>query len=304
MPAAGDRATRDLVGYGRRPPAIGWPGGARVAVSLTVHFEEGAERSPLEGDATAEGGTHPLLGKGGRRDLMLESLYEYGPRRGIWRLLEIFERHGVAATFLCAGQAVERNPEAARAITAAGHEACAHGYRWLPAHELGEDGELADIRRAVEAVTRTTGERPRGWHSRVPSVRTRPLLLEEGGFLYDSDAYDDDLPYVVTVDGRRWLTVPYTLDVTDEKFWASPTGAGFTRPEQFGRVMRGTLDRLYEEGRTHPKMMSVALRLRISGRPARAQQVDGFVRYAKSLPGVWFARRVDIAEWWLEHGGR
>ena len=292
--------TRDVIGYGRDYPRIAWPDEARIAVSLVVHFEEGAERTPLEGDAEAESATEGVVTEGTRRDLMVESMYEYGPRRGFWRLMEILDRHGVKATFFCSGQALERNPVAAREITARGHEACGHGYRWIPSEGLGRAEERADIQHAVQAVHATTGERPLGWNSRVPSVQTRELLLEAGGFLYDSDSYADDLPYFVEVSGRRFLTIPYSLEINDEKFWSIPHVAGFTKPDDFFAVMQGTFDRLYAEGATHPKMMSVGIHLRIAGRPTRAGQVERFIRYAKGWPGVWFARRIDIARWWLE----
>ncbi len=291
---------RDLVGYGKNYPKIIWPGKARIAVSLVVHFEEGAERSPLEGDIEAETGTEGTTGEGGsRRNLVAESFFEYGSRRGVWRLLDILERHRVQATFYCCGQALERNPAVAREIAERGHEPCGHGYRWLNGYDLSREEEKEQIRMAVEAIRNTTGERPLGWNSRGPSVHTRELLLEEGGFLYDSDSYGDDLPFFVNVKNRRFLTIPYTLDVSDDKFWAASQLSGYTRPDNFFNLMKGTFDRLYEEGETHPKMMSVALRARIAGKITRAGTVEKFVRYASGFPGVWFARRIDIAEWWL-----
>ena len=217
--------------------------------------------------------------------------------------MEIFDRYGVKVTFFCCGQALESNPEAAREITAQGHEACGHGYRWLNAYDLSLEAETEQIRSSVEAIKSTTGERPVGWNSRGPSEHTRGLLLQEGGFIYDSDSYGDDLPYFEEVDGDRFLTVPYTLDVTDAKFWSLPGFAGFTRPDAFFDVMRGTFDRLYDEGSTHPQMMSVGIHPRISGRPARASQIDRSIRYARGFPCVWFARRMDIAKWWVQKYG-
>ena len=292
---------RDLVGYGKNYPRIVWPGNAHIAVSLVVHYEEGAERSPLEGDDEPESGTEGTTGEGGsQRDFVAESFFEYGSRRGVWRLLGILERLRVKATFLCCGQALERNPAVAREITDRGHEPCGHGYRWLNGYDLSRKEEKEQIRKAVESIWRTTGQRPLGWNSRSPSVNTRELLLEEGGFLYDSDSYGDDLPYFINVMGARFLTIPYTLDVSDDKFWAVPQLSGFTSPENFFNVMKGTFDRLYSEGETHPKMMSVSLRPRIAGKITRAGAVERFIRYASEFPKVWFARRQDIAEWWLE----
>lgn len=296
--------TRDLVGWGSRYPTVQWPNGARIAVSIAVHFQEGAERSLLDGDEDTESadGTSTAEGavsEGKRRDLQIESLFEYGPRRGFWRLMECFTRNDVKVTFFCAGLALERNRVAAAEIIASGHEVAAHGYRWVPQHAMSREEEKEQIARAVEAIHATTGERPAGWHSRSPSLHTRELLVEHG-FLYDSDSYGDDLPRTVDVNGRQFLTVPYTSDVTDARFWITPALAGFTNPSDFFALMKATFDRLYAEGATHPRMMSVGLHLRISGRPSRAAQIERFIRYVKGFPGVWVARRVEIARWWME----
>ena len=282
-------------------PVIAWPDDARLAVSLVVDFEEGAERSPLYGDDGPEVSPQPVRPQGSGRAWTIESTFEYGPRRGFWRLADIFDKHGVKVTFFCSGAAVEANPAAARAITQRGHEAAANGYRWLPAYEMSRDEEMRDMGRAVQAVESATGQRPVGWHSRAPSVHTRKLLTENGGFLYDSDSYDDDLPHFAQVDDGRFLTIPHSHDTNDEKFLPAPLVPGFTRPDQFFSTLKGTFDRLYDEGSRNPKMMTVGLHLRLSGRPPRAAQVDRFIRYARGFPGVWFARRVDIARWWLEH---
>ena len=292
---------RDLVGYGKNSPKIQWPDNARIAVSLVVHYEEGAERTPLEGDTRPESDAEGVINEGRDRDFMVESLYEFGPRRGFWRLLDLFDRQGVPVTFFCSGQALERNLVAAGEITARGHEVCGHGYRWVPEYELTMEQERAHIQEAVRAIRDTTGQRPLGWNGRGPSIHTRELLVEEGGFLYDSDSYGDDLPYMVDVGEKRFLTIPYTLDVNDDKFWAHLKLPGFTNSRDFYATMKGTFDVLYSEGATHPKMMSVGMHLRISGKPSRAKQVESFIQYAKGFPGVWFARRIDIARWWLEH---
>ena len=292
---------RDLRGYGKTYPVISWPNDARIAVSLVVHFQEGAERTPLYGDNGPELSAQPVRPAGPGRSWNVESIYEYGPRRGFWRLMRIFDKHDVKATFFCAGQAMEGNPIAARRITDGGHEIAGHGYRWLPSYEFSRDEQRADIAKAVEAIVSTSGERPLGWNSRAPSVHTRELLVEEGGFLYDSDSYSDDLPFFAQVNDGRILTIPHSHDTNDEKFLPGPLVPGFTRPDHFFASLKATFDDLYAEGATNPKMMSAGLHLRLSGRPPRAAQVDRFIQYAKGFPGVWFARRVDIARWWLEH---
>ena len=296
--------TRDLVGHGRNYPTVQWPHGARLALSIAVHFQEGAERSVLDGDdntesadgsSTAEG----AVSEGKRRDLQIESLFEYGSRRGFWRLIDCFARHGVNVTFFCAGLALERNPLAAREIVDSGHEVCGHGYRWIPHSAMSREEEKEQIARAVTAIQATTGQRPQGWMTRAPGLHTRELLMEHG-FLYDSDSYDDDVPHLVSVQGRRFLTLPCSTDATDTRFWATPWLAGFTNPHDFFAMMKATFDRLYRESEIRPRMMSVGLHARISGRPSRAGQIDQFIRYAKGFPGVWLARRGDIARWWLE----
>ena len=296
-----DIGSDEFVGYGGTYPDVRWPDGARIAVSLAVHYEEGAEQTPLDGDNHSEVGTSPIEPPHGRRDLSVESLYEYGARRGIWRLLEVFERTNVKATFFCCGRALERNRVAAREIVRLGHEVAGHGYRWVAYHSMSRAEERADIDRAIASIVETTGQKPLGWHSRGASEHTRSHLAELG-FLYDSDSYDDDIPYIVDVNGRDFLTIPYAVDTNDDKFWPPPMVAGFSRPEHFFDVLRESFDVLYEEGEKSPRMMSVGMHLRISGRPSRASQVFRFIQYAKRHPDVWIARRIDIARWWWKMG--
>jgi peptidoglycan/xylan/chitin deacetylase (PgdA/CDA1 family) len=291
---------RDFVGYGRNVPKVTWPGDARIAVNFAVNYEEGAERSVPDGDPVADGGeiAYPM---DGHRDLANESNFEYGSRVGVWRLLDIFAAHGVPTTFLACARALERNPELGRELTARGHEPCSHGYRWDEHFRMTPEEERESIRKAVASIAQATGERPLGWYCRyAASERTRALLAEEGGFVYDSDAYNDDLPYFVPVNGKRWLVVPYAMDTNDGRYWFSP---GFVSPNDFFDYLKLAFDRLYEEGRDRPKMMSVGLHCRISGRAARSTAIDRFIRYAKGHPGVWFARRIDIARCWLEQFG-
>src|SRR5580704_15335616 len=295
---------RDFIGYGGADVHVRWPGDARIAISLIVHFEEGAERSPLYGDTLSEGWdpesmSEGVSSEGAERDLQVESLWEFGPRTGFWRLLRVFDDCGVNATFFCSGQALERNPRAAAEIGARGHEVAAQGYRWIPYDTLSLEEEQEQHRLALSSIQSMTGVRPVGWHSRFPSLHTRQLLVAEGGFLYDSDSYGDDLPHVVSVGSSKILTIPYPFDLSDRKFSPVPGTTGFTRPGSFFAALSGAFDRLYEEGASQPLMMSVALRTRISGRPGRASEVEEFIRYAAQRDGVWFARRMDIARHWL-----
>ena len=288
---------RDFVGYGEHPPHVEWPGKARVALSMVVNYEEGSEYSFAFGDRLQEGyKEYPKTLPDGVRDFANESTYEYGSRAGFWRILRIFKKHEAPATFYACALALERNPSAARAITAHGHEVCCHGYRWEEVFRKSEEEERDHIHKAVASLRETTGERPVGWYSRYsPSVHTRRLLMEEGGFAYDSDSYSDDLPYYVQVDGKPFLILPYTLETNDIRFWA---GGGFSTADDFFAYMRDALDTLWEEGAETPKMMSVGLHMRIIGRPGRAQALDRFLAYARAKGGVWITRRVDIAKAW------
>ena len=290
---------RDLVGYGPNPPVVEWPGGARIAVSMVVNYEEGAEYSTLDGDAHHETNSEvPSPVPPGQRDVFNESFFEYGSRVGVWRLLDLLDRYQAPSTFFCCALALERNPEAARQIVARGHEVCGHGYRWEEHHLMSRDQEHESIRKTVESLTRTTGQRPVGWFTRYgASVNTRELVATEGGFIYDSGAMNDDLPYYTTVNGDPWLVVPYSMETNDARFWRG----GLTSVSDFYEYLKDTFDCLFQEGSHTPKMMSVGLHCRIAGRPARSMAVQRFLEYARGFPGVWFARRDEIARWWLEH---
>ncbi|WP_374440241.1 allantoinase PuuE [Stella sp.] len=289
---------RDLIGYGANPPDPQWPGGARLALNLVLNFEEGSEYSIDDGDgftetALTEGAsqTAPLKG----RDLAGESMFEYGSRVGFWRVHRIFRERGLPLTVFGCALALERNPPAAAAIRAAGWDVCCHGWRWIKHFELSEEEEREHIRRAVASLRQTVGERPIGWYCRYsPSVNTRRLLVEEGGFLYDSDAYNDDLPYWTRVSGRPHLVVPYTLSNNDAKFGRGVFGTG----EDFFTYLRDAFDVLYAEGATSPKMMSVGLHQRLVGHPARAAGLMRFLDHVGRHAGVWVCRRADIARHW------
>ena len=294
---------RDLIGYGRDLPRIEWPGGARIAVSLVVNYEEGAEHSTLDGDSNHETNNEvPSPVPTGDRDLNNESFFEYGSRVGVWRLIDMFSRYGVKSTFFCCALALERNLDVAQAIPAEGHEVCGHGYRWEEYHLMEREEEREAIAKTVNSLQRTTGERTVGWFTRYgPSLNTRQLVVDHGGFIYDSIGMNDDLPYYATVkspdsDGQPWLVVPYSMETNDARFWRG----GLSSVGDFYEYLKDTFDVLYEEGRTHPKMMSVGLHCRIVGRPARSRALERFLQYARQMPGVWFARRDEIARWWLE----
>jgi allantoinase len=292
---------RDYVGYGRHAPRVQWPGGARVAVSLVLNYEEGSEASYPAGDGYSEGGMAELAWSLPReiRDLAAESVYEYGSRAGVWRLARLFEAARVPVTVYASAIALERNREVAAWIREAGHEPCAHGWRWEQAWRLTREEEKARIEAAIASIAETVGTRPLGWASRYcPSVHTRELLQEVGGFVYDSDAFNDDLPYYTEVKGRKWLVVPYSLVHNDARFVLPQ---GHSGPGSFVDLARRALDALWEEGATHPKMMSIGLHARHIGEPGRASALKEFIDYAQQKGGVWFARRLDIATWWQKN---
>ena len=290
---------RDFIGYGENPPNIVWPNKAKIAISVVVNYEEGSEYSLLDGDTHHETNNEvPSPVPLNQRDLFNESFFEYGSRVGVWRLLNLFERYGVKTTFYCCAVALERNPEVARAIVGRGHEVCGHGYRWQEYHSMDRDSELDSIRRTVESLERTTGVRPVGWFTRYgPSLNTRELVAGEEGFIYDSCSMNDDLPYFVRVNEGPWLVVPYSFETNDARFWRG----GLVSVNDFFEYLKDTFDCLYEEGQSYPKMMSVGLHCRITGRPARSRAVQRFLEYASGFPDVWFARRDEIASHWLSN---
>ena len=290
---------RDLVGYGAAPPDPRWPGGARVALSLVLNYEEGGERTPLDGDPAAEAFLHEVIGAPpteGRRNLNVESMFEYGSRVGFWRVHRVLTSHKAATTVFAVGQALERNPAAARAMVDAGWEVASHGWRWIDYLELPEDEERAHMRRSIEAIERVCGTRPVGWYTGRGSEATRRLVVEEGGFLYDADSYADELPYWVDVAGRDHLVVPYTLDANDFKFLLAN---GFVTAADFAEYLVDALDVLRAEG---GRMLSVGLHCRIVGRPGRIGGLDRFLRHVHECGDVWVATRADIARHWhAEH---
>ncbi|MFN2275476.1 MAG: allantoinase PuuE [Anaerolineales bacterium] len=289
---------RDLVGYGGCPPHPRWPGEARVAVQFVLNIEAGAESCVLNGDARSEAYLHELPGRpprDGERDLSVEGMYEYGARAGVWRILEMFNARGLPLTAFAVGRALELNPQVGHALAAAGHEVAGHGYRWLDYRDFSEGEERRHIRLTVEVIERICGKRPVGWYTGRTSRNTRRLVREEGGFLYSSDAYNDDLPYWFTGSPAH-LVIPYTL-VNNDVRYLLPNG--FSSGEDFFRLLRDAFDLLWQEGAQCPKMMSVGLHARISGHPGRAAALARFLDYVKGHDSVWVCRREEIARHWM-----
>ena len=289
---------RDLVGYGQRPPPAQWPAGARIAVQFVVNYEEGGENCVLHGDPASEAFLSEIVGAApwpGQRHPSMESIYEYGSRVGVWRLLDLFARYEIPLTIFGVAMALERNPAVAEAAMAAGHEICSHGYRWIDYRDVPEDVEREHLERAIEIIRSLTGERPLGWYTGRTSERTRALVVEEGGFLYDADDYNDDLPFWTEVNGKSHLVVPYTLDNNDMRF---ATPQGFNSGDQFYSYLRDAFDVLYAEGEHTPRMMSVGLHCRLVGRPGRLAALARFIEYTRRFDDVWYGRRIDIARHW------
>ncbi|KQT83822.1 polysaccharide deacetylase family protein [Aurantimonas sp. Leaf443] len=287
---------RDFAGYRGRPPAIRWPNGARLAVSVVVNVEEGAELSLGMGDERNETIYEAVEGVEGARDLCMESHFEYGTRAGWPRIRRALAERGVAATLNANGRALALSPWLAEDAVADGHEVAAHGWRWERHVHMGEAEERAAIARAVAAIEAAAGTPPVGWHTRsATSERTRALLVEHGGFLYDSNAYNDDLPTMAELGGRSHVVLPYAFDTNDMRFF---NRGGFTFAEDFSRYCIAAFDRLYAEGAQAPRMLSVGLHLRIIGRPARIGGLEAFLDHALAHDGVWFARREAIARHW------
>ena len=291
---------RDLVGYGGEPPHPRWPGGARIAVQVVLNYEEGGENCVLHGDAASETFLSDIVGAEAyrARHMSIESLYEYGPRAGVWRLLALFKRLEIPVTIFAVASALARYPHMADAFLTDGHEIASHGLKWITYQNVDEATERAHIAEAVEIIAKLTGEKPAGWYTGRTSPNTRRLVVEHGGFLYDADDYNDDLPFWDRRYGAPHLVVPYTLDANDMRF---ATPQGFNTGEHFFTYLKDSFDVLYAEGESAPKMMSVGLHCRLAGRPGRFAALERFLSYAKSHEDVWFARRVEIAQHWREH---
>jgi peptidoglycan/xylan/chitin deacetylase (PgdA/CDA1 family) len=292
-----DGPPRELVGYGEHPPQVRWENDAKVAVQIVVNYEEGSEKTFAMGDSVNDILYELPFALEGQRDLAVESMYEYGSRAGIWRLFRVFDAADIPVTFFGAAVALERNPEVAKKLAARGDETAGHGYRWSNHFEMSRDDEREAIRLAIESIERTTGTRPVGWYCREMSTNTRELVVEEGGFVYDSDSYNDDLPYWTRILDKPHLVVPYGLVVNDARYIV---GTGFGSPDHFFETAKAHLDRLRNDGDDVSRMMSIGLHPRVTGNPARSDGLARFIDYAQSLDDVWFARRVDIANTFIE----
>ena len=292
------RYPRDLAGYGRSPPDPRWPGGARVAVQFVINYEEGGERNILHGDASSEAFLSDVLGAQpwlGQRHMNVESMFEYGSRAGFWRLWRIFTERRLPATVFGVATALARYPEAVAAMREAGWEIASHGLKWIDYKDVPEAEERAHLAESIRIHTSATGERPLGWYAGRNSVNTLRAVLDEGGFLYSSDSYADDLPYWINGPKGPHLIIPYTLDANDMRF-VNPQGFG--EGSEFFSYLKDAFDVLHAEGERCAKMMSVGLHCRLAGRPGRAGALMRFLDYIGQRNDVWIARRIDIARHW------
>lgn len=290
---------RDMIGYGEQPPNAAWPGGARVAVQFVLNYEEGGENCVLHGDHASETFLSEIIGAlpfTGARHMSMESIYEYGSRVGVWRILDLFRAREIPITVFAVAMALQRHPHVAERAMKDGHEICSHGLRWINYHGMPIELEREHMARAIEIQSRVTGERPLGWYTGRTSENTRWLVAEEGGFLYDADDYSDDLPFWSRMVGKPHLVVPYTLDCNDMRF---ATPQGFNTGDQFFTYLKDAFDALYDEGARTPRMMSIGLHCRLIGRPGRFRALQRFVDYVQGHDHVWCARRVDIARHWI-----
>ena len=290
-----------MTGYAGNPPLANWPGGARGAGQFVLNYEEGGESGVLHGDGASETFLSEIIGATpyeGARHLSMESIYEYGARAGVWRILDLFRDRQVPLTVFAVAMAAERNPGVIERMLTDEHEIASHGLRWINYHGVAEETERAHMQEAMEILTRLCGEAPVGWYTGRTSENTRRLVAGHGGFLYDADDYSDDLPFWSTLVERPHLIVPYTLDANDMRF---ATAQGFNTGDQFLAYLTDTFDTLYEEGATTPKMMSVGLHCRLAGRPGRFQALRKFLDYVLSHDGVWVCQRADIARHWRTH---
>ncbi|SHJ91024.1 Peptidoglycan/xylan/chitin deacetylase, PgdA/CDA1 family [Bradyrhizobium lablabi] len=289
---------RDLVGYGEFPPDPGWPGGASIAVNFNLNVEGGGEATLVNGDDGSEGMLNDIgVGtKPGQRSPLVESVFEFGSRRGAWRVLDIFRDFSVQVSVLAVARALEQNPELAKAFVQRGHEIVSHGYRWIDYADVAEEVERQHIQRAIDVLTRLTGMRPVGWMTGRPGPNTRRLLVEAGGFLYDRDSLADELPYWLRVGDRPHLVIPYSYEANDNRF---NENSGFSTGDDFFSYMRDAFDVLRREGQKgSPKLLSIGLHDRLIGRPGRCTGLIRLLDHMRSFEDVWFCRGVDIAEHW------
>ena len=291
---------RDMIGYGANKIDVVWPKNAKLALQFVLNYEEGAENSVLHGDKHSETFLSEIIAaqpvKG--RHISMESLYEYGSKRGFWRIHELFQKKKIPLTIFGVAMALERNPEVCKAIKDADYEIACHGWRWIDYQNISKSVEKKHMDLAIKTIKKIFGQRPLGWYTGRCSPNTRDLVMNEGGFLYDSDSYSDDLPYFEKRGNKKQLIVPYTLDNNDMRF---ATNQGFNSGDQFYNYLKDSFDVLYKEGETNPKMMSVGLHCRIVGKPGRLKSLERFLDYVLEHKDVWICKRIDIAKHWIKN---
>ena len=291
---------RNMIGYGAKGKSISWPNNARLALQIVLNYEEGGENCVLNGDKYSETFLSEIIGakaiKG--RHISMESIYEYGSRAGFWRLHKLFKDKNIPVTIFGVGLALEQNPEVCEAIKNGNYEVAAHGYRWIDYQDVKKSVEKKHMQQAIKTIKKIFGSRPLGWYTGRCSPNTRDLVFDEGGFLYDSDSYSDDLPYWEKKGNKKQLIIPYTLDNNDMRF---ATNQGFNTGDHFYNYLKDSFDALYEEGKTSPKMMSVGLHCRLIGRPGRVQSLKKFLDYVLKFNDIWICKRIDIAKHWIKN---
>tara|TARA_B100000963_G_scaffold107865_1_gene93846 strand:- start:1800 stop:2699 length:900 start_codon:yes stop_codon:yes gene_type:complete len=294
------KSSRDLIGYGNKGKKISWPNSAKLALQFVLNYEEGGENSVLNGDKYSETFLSEIIGakaiKG--RHISMESIYEYGSRVGFWRLDRLFKEKKIPITIFGVGLALEQNPDVCEAIKKGDYEVAAHGYRWIDYQDIKKSVEKKHMKQAIKTIKNIFGSRPLGWYTGRCSPNTRDLVFDDGGFLYDSDSYSDDLPYWENRGKKKQLIIPYTLDNNDMRF---ATNQGFNTGDHFYNYLKDSFDTLYEEGKTSPKMMSVGLHCRIIGRPGRIQSLRRFLDYVLKFDDIWICKRIDIAKHWIKN---
>ena len=291
---------RNMIGYGSKDLKISWPNNAKLALQIVLNYEEGAENNILHGDKSSETFLSEIIGakaiKG--RHINMESIYEYGSRRGFWRLNKLFEEKKIPVTIFGVAMALARNPEVCEAIKKGDYEIACHGLRWIDYQNIKKSVEKKHMKQAIKIMENIFGERPLGWYTGRCSPNTRDLVFEDKGFVYDSDSYSDDLPYWEYKKNRKQLIIPYTLDNNDMRF---ATNQGFNSGDQFYNYLKDSFDALYEEGKTTPRMMSVGLHCRLIGRPGRIQSLRKFLDYVLKFKDIWICKRIDIANHWIKN---
>ncbi len=291
---------RDMIGYGSNEPKVVWPNNARLALQIVLNYEEGGENNILHGDKHSETFLSEIIGAQAfkNRHINMESMYEYGSRRGFWRLHKLFQEKKIPITIFGVAMALERNPEVCGALKNENYEVACHGWRWIDYQNVKKSTEKKDMKLAIKTIKKIFGKRPLGWYTGRCSPNTRDLVFDDGGFLYDSDSYSDDLPYWEYKKNKKQLIIPYTLDNNDMRF---ATNQGFNSGDQFYTYLKDSFDTLYEEGKTNPKMMSIGLHCRLIGRPGRIQSLKKFLDYVIKFNDVWICKRIDIAKHWIKN---